>query len=637
MENTSLHQFKRMYLLAAIVISVVIPFMVVKTVVLPLPSLESNRPLPTIEQVSQVPMETIAVENTFTIDWTSMIVAVYVIGLLIMLYRFVKNLNGLRLKSTDQLDSFQNYKLILRPKVVVPHSFWNTIYVNRKDYQAGKIPLEVLQHEKAHLDQKHSIDIFLIELLLVLAWFNPLIYVIKYSIKLNHEFLADQAVIAQEVDVKTYQETLLQYAAKSQNRTLANTFNFPLIKKRFTIMKTNTTTASGLLRSLAIIPVLALLLISCGQEEFVVEPEVIEIVEETPEEKRKPIYIDTQRKEGTITIDDQKYTFKRTEDKIKFYDSDGNEKDLEAQGHKIEIIEIEEVEIVEEEPEIIRGNKIPSTTKLFYKSDSGKIIYDGDANFYTADELQKLKNELKDDILVVSGEAVFENKSYYFASNLYEKVFINELNEIVDFEKINGKNVEIKPFLQIPSPPPAQKNKSLEQALQSSVKSVTNEVAGKLYAVNTIQRQDSTHPTKQMMAEYKELIRNSYKGSDRIWKNSDLEKMTKIYAQMSPSQKSSVEKLPAMLSFDLNEVQPNQPSLKQFEGLKNKSEYAVWIDGKVIDNNVLEQYTYNDFIHFTKSKVYKNARSSRFPQPFQVSLFTKNGFERTFRNKVGIK
>ncbi|BAO55194.1 M56 family metallopeptidase [Nonlabens marinus] len=331
LENTSWHQFKRMYLLAAIVVSVVIPFMVVKTVVLPLPTIESNRPLPTFEQVSQVPMETVAVDNIFTIDWTSVIVAVYVIGLLIMLFRFVKNLNGLRLKSTDQLDSFQNYRLILRPKVVVPHSFWNTIYVNRKDYHAGKIPLEVLQHEKAHLDQKHSIDIFLIELLLVLAWFNPLIYVIKYSIKLNHEFLADQAVIAQEVDVKTYQETLLQYAAKSQNRTLANTFNFPIIKKRFTIMKTQTSQTAGLLRSLAILPVLALLVISCGKEVTQMEPKINHSTTNNNPNTTFGVSVDGYEPEGTVEYNGQFFKYEIQPDfSVELMTMDGQIIDLKS-------------------------------------------------------------------------------------------------------------------------------------------------------------------------------------------------------------------------------------------------------------------------------------------------------------------
>ena len=45
-------------------------------------------------------------------------------------------------------------------------------------------------------------------------------------------------------------------------------------------MKTHTTTASGLLRSIAVFPVLAILLVACGEKKVIVEPEVIKIVEE---------------------------------------------------------------------------------------------------------------------------------------------------------------------------------------------------------------------------------------------------------------------------------------------------------------------------------------------------------------------
>ncbi|SCY40660.1 BlaR1 peptidase M56 [Nonlabens sp. Hel1_33_55] len=330
LENTSWHQFKRFYLLTALVVSILIPMLVVKTVVIPLYSFQAM-PQQAFEQVSPVPMNVVAIDNSFTINWGLVLLAVYAIGFIVMLFRFIKNLYGLRLKSIDQLDSFQDYRLILRPKVVVPHSFWNTIYVDIKEYQAGRIPLEVMEHEKAHLDQKHSIDIFSIELMMVFTWFNPLIYIIKYSMKLNHEFLADQAVIEQGVDTKTYQETLLQYAARSQNRSLANTFNFPIIKKRFTIMKTNTSNYSILLRSLAIIAVVALLVISCGKEKTIVEPVVNhDIIMPEMDNHVFGIDIDGYQKKGTLTYNYQDFKYEILDNfQTKLYTMSGDEVDLE--------------------------------------------------------------------------------------------------------------------------------------------------------------------------------------------------------------------------------------------------------------------------------------------------------------------
>lgn len=311
LENTSWHQFKRYYFLATILISTVIPFIVVRTVVIPFNSGG------TIDFTTMEATTSEVIETGFTLDWSTILLAIYGIGVFIMAARFIKNLYNLRIKTSDEMSSYENYQLVLRELIQIPHSFFSRIYASKTDYQSGAIPEAVLEHEKAHLDQRHSLDILFIELLIVLMWFNPLLYLIKYSIKLNHEFLADQAVLANGVDTKSYQETLLAYSSNSQHRALANTFNFPIIKKRFTIMKTHTTTASGLLRSLAIIPVLALLVISCGKEVTTVEPTIFHGFDD----KKNPgvtygIYIDGDLKNGSVRYRDQEFNYEIIEDDV---------------------------------------------------------------------------------------------------------------------------------------------------------------------------------------------------------------------------------------------------------------------------------------------------------------------------------
>ena len=56
------------------------------------------------------------------------------------------------------------------------------------------------------------------EFLLIVFWFHPLLYLFKYSIKLNHEFLADQAVLKNGFDLKAYQQSLLTYMERSKTR-----------------------------------------------------------------------------------------------------------------------------------------------------------------------------------------------------------------------------------------------------------------------------------------------------------------------------------------------------------------------------------------------------------------------------------
>ncbi|GAK91935.1 regulatory sensor-transducer [Nonlabens ulvanivorans] len=275
LENTSWHQWKRYYLLASILIALAIPFIVVKTIVIPI----ENGPM--IDFATSTVVTEIVAQQQLQLDWKSMIWAIYGIGVFIMLWRFIKNLRAFRIQEQDEVSPYSQYQLILRNTFTVPHSFLQRIFVSKKQYEQNLIPTTVLEHEKAHLDQKHSLDILFIEILLILFWFNPLLYIIRFSIKLNHEFLADNAVIQKGIDTVTYQETLLLYTQQSHSAALANTFNFPIIKKRFTIMKTQTSQNSLIFRSLALIPILTLLTISCGKEEteFQEIEEILEIEE----------------------------------------------------------------------------------------------------------------------------------------------------------------------------------------------------------------------------------------------------------------------------------------------------------------------------------------------------------------------
>jgi hypothetical protein len=153
---------------------------------------------------------------------------------------------------------------VLLGDTVVPHTFFNYIFLNREKYEARAIPEEVLLHERTHARQIHSLDVLLVELLQILFWFNPLIYLTKKSIKLNHEFLADEAVLNQGAYTSDYQKILLAFASSAnpeKNRpSLANAINYSSIKKRFTVMKTRTSKKSILLRSLLLVPLLAFLL-----------------------------------------------------------------------------------------------------------------------------------------------------------------------------------------------------------------------------------------------------------------------------------------------------------------------------------------------------------------------------------------
>ncbi len=120
-------------------------------------------------------------------------------------------------------------RFIISEKYASPFSFFNCIFT-KSEKNIGKTP-EFL-HELAHVQQLHSIDRLLVELLIPLLWINPFIYLFRKSIIEVHEHLADNAVIQNGVEPIDYQNYLFSKLKSGQYLKMTSNFNYSLTKKR---------------------------------------------------------------------------------------------------------------------------------------------------------------------------------------------------------------------------------------------------------------------------------------------------------------------------------------------------------------------------------------------------------------------
>lgn len=233
LENEKMFRFNRAYLLGSLIFSFIIPLQLFS-----FSSFFSN-------EINMVQLEGIIIGTNNAvlnkIDYSNIVIyilsAVYIIVSVILIFRFVLNLNTFYKKMTkNEIQIIKNQKIVLVKEQILPHSFWNTIFINAEEYKKGNIPSELIAHEKAHIQQKHTLDILFIEALQILFWFNPLIILYKKAIKLNHEFLADEAVNIQFESVSTYQNLLLNIASHKNNVALASNINYLITKKRLLMM-----------------------------------------------------------------------------------------------------------------------------------------------------------------------------------------------------------------------------------------------------------------------------------------------------------------------------------------------------------------------------------------------------------------
>lgn len=244
LRNEKTFRFNRFYLLLIIPMSLTIPLITVQTsyVEVPIATPQTYIETPQEEVLFSIPMESYTTEEEPVIskvDWNQILLYSYFSICILLLLRFTLNLYRLNnFKKQGHLIQKQNYQLCLQDDLKSSFTFLNTIYTNKPKYLANLLPSTILEHEKAHVLQKHSYDIILMELLNTALWFNPVIYLIKHSIKLNHEFLADEAVYQSSTSLPDYQKTLINYTKLNSNNEplLASRLTFGETKKRLKMM-----------------------------------------------------------------------------------------------------------------------------------------------------------------------------------------------------------------------------------------------------------------------------------------------------------------------------------------------------------------------------------------------------------------
>ncbi|MEP2240408.1 MAG: M56 family metallopeptidase [Maribacter sp.] len=291
LEKESMHHFKRFFLLTALLASFIIPQVVFTEYVETAPTRAVTQVLTINEQPEIIPIANVVEESP--VNWSLIFYSIYGLGVAAFAFRFLYNITKIwnRIRRNTQIKNNFLVKVLLKEQLP-PHTFLRYIFLNKQKFKTKSIPNSVLLHEETHAKEWHSLDVIFIELLQVVFWFNPLIYLFKRTIKLNHEFLADSAVLNNQEDHLNYQNTLLSYLSNNSFNThqsvgIANAINYSStrltvfgktftignpygqVKKRFIIMKKQTSKKSILIRSLLLLPVLALMLYGFSQKNVV--------------------------------------------------------------------------------------------------------------------------------------------------------------------------------------------------------------------------------------------------------------------------------------------------------------------------------------------------------------------------------
>ena len=121
---------------------------------------------------------------------------------------------------------------------------------------------DIMRHEMSHISHHHSWDILFAEVMMILQWFNPFIYLYKKELQSLHEYQADRDVVATGVNKKNYMMLILQQCTAVDFSGMSNNFSLILTKKRIKMITRNEKAKGLWWRLLATLPVLAILMIA---------------------------------------------------------------------------------------------------------------------------------------------------------------------------------------------------------------------------------------------------------------------------------------------------------------------------------------------------------------------------------------
>ena len=237
-----------------------------------------------------IPITNYNSEEPEPFNWWQLLFYVYMAGVMVMFVRFsvqiiglMKILNKPKYKDTDGF-----YHIELHEKIS-PFSFFKYIAYYLKSYNREELDF-IIQHEKIHGRQYHSIDVLLNQFLLIVFWFNPLAWGYQKRILENLEFIADHEVANESnLQQKNYELTLLKVSTNCEAPSLANQFYQSLIKKRIVMLNKKPSQKTVFFKSIIILPLLGFFLWSFNVNE---EVEYVQL-DETSEKFQEEILTDS--------------------------------------------------------------------------------------------------------------------------------------------------------------------------------------------------------------------------------------------------------------------------------------------------------------------------------------------------------
>ena len=255
--STNAYNWNRFYLLSTMIISLFLPYFNIsswftaqKPLLMYAPMIDYDKAI-TIIPIHQVQS---------TLNLSELISTGYWVISIMLLLRFAWGIMRIfELARTYEYQISGNLRLYPTHRKTT-FSFFNYIFIQPEHCEKPTLDY-IIRHEQAHVNNLHSLDNLLTELILVFGWFNPFYYIYRRELHLLHECQADQSVINSGYDKTIYHQLLMNEVSGNLTYIIVNQFSYSLIKRRFKMISQNQKSRLAGFRILLAIPTAFVLLL----------------------------------------------------------------------------------------------------------------------------------------------------------------------------------------------------------------------------------------------------------------------------------------------------------------------------------------------------------------------------------------
>ncbi|MBD0400956.1 M56 family metallopeptidase [Flammeovirga sp. EKP202] len=225
-------------------------------------------------------------ERSFSeISTSNLVLMIYSLVFFILLTRFIiSNFKLLKFIRFHQRVNFKGSTLIYTDGKYPTFAYLKYIFWDNTTKLTTKEQDMIFQHERTHIKELHSLDIFLMEILKITFWFHPAIYLIDAALRTQHEYLADQKANQMTNDA-SYSQLMIQSLFEDISLNMGHGFQFSTVKSRIKMLKKERTNQWKRVSSLFTFSILVssiIFLQACVKDEInAVDPRLAEVTSET--------------------------------------------------------------------------------------------------------------------------------------------------------------------------------------------------------------------------------------------------------------------------------------------------------------------------------------------------------------------